>query len=363
MSETLIQNTSTAPDSAQKVKIKVSKSLLAVSPSKGAALSYELLHHDDGVSATGGVFGMVLGMMSSGKSTLLVQNAQFVQHVAGMSDKWTVKNLKNGFVPETVIWRGLEYDHWDCLIPEYWARSFPDYDSPKPIRLHIHHKDRLKFYVQAGKKRYELMLSAEDVRYYDTSEDLYENILHGGINVVYEPQEYYLSEKTLNRILASQLKKESEYDDMEPVRAPSAMWWYDFIETLPRIKARHEFFTLILDEADDIFPFGAQGATWHLIGWFTRTIIHLRKNNISIIIATQDVNLTDHRIYDRVMYFVWLEGSRPKSRISMIHINLVRTLIRGWGLIEYGNRSFGRFRWQQIPKQPPVVQVVGLSGI
>lgn len=362
------EDTSPAPETpteAEQVgrrEIRVSKSLLAVSPTIGKALTYEMTTHDDGVAATGGVFGMFLGAMGKGKSTLMVQYAQLANHVPGLAAKWDVANLKNQHVPETVIWRGLEYDHWNCLIPEYWIRSFPGTD-PKPIRLHMHYQDRLVFYVQAGKKKYRLMLPGEDTQFYNSPEQLYENILQGGINVVYEPQEYYLSEKTLTRLLASQLSKKSDYSKMEDVRAPSAMWWYEFIETLARVKARHEFYTLQLDEADDIFPFGAQGAHWHLIGWLTRTIVHLRKNNISLLPATQDVNLIDHRIYDRVNYFVWLPGSRPKPRISMIHQNLIRTLPRGWGIAEEANSRFGRIKFQRIPRQPPVVQAVGLSGI
>ncbi|MCK9544264.1 MAG: hypothetical protein M0R03_19775 [Novosphingobium sp.] len=365
--EARMQNISTPDEVSEKVgkppkKISVSKSLLAVSADIGASLSYELETHDDGVSATGGMFGMILGKMGGGKSTLLVQYAQFANHVVGMADKWTAKNLQNLRQPETVIWRGLEYDHWNCLIPEYWGRSFPN-SFPKKIRLHVHYNDRLTHYVQHGKKRFQLMLAAEDVKYYNTPENLYENLLQGGINVVYEPQEYYLSEKTLARILTAQLKKESEYKNEERIRAPSAMWWYEFIETLTRIKARNEYYTLILDEADDIFPFGAQGSNWHLIGWFTRTVIHLRKNNISTLIATQDINLVDHRIYDRANYFIWLPGARPKNRISMVNQNLIRTLPKGWGIIEEANARFGRFRFERIPHQPPLVQTIGLSGL
>lgn len=353
-----------APEISEVTKrtVPISGALAAVSPEIGRSLFYEVTCHDDGVAAMGGISAALVALPGGGKSTLLMQLAQLVNHVNGHAAKLDVINLKNQHVPETVIWRGLEYDHWACFIQEYWMRSFPKHANPKPIRLHMHHRDRLTFYLDFEKKPYQLMLSGDDIKFYNGPDELYANLLPGGINVVYEPQEYYLTSKTLQRIMASRLKA-TKYEDQEDIRAPSFMWWYEFIETLSRIKKRGEYYTLIIDEAARLFPFGAQGDHWHMIGWLVETLIHLRKKNISTFFAIHGLDLIDPRVAKRIQYFIWLPGSLPGTRNNMVTATLVGRLPLGWGIIEQPRRRFGRFRFGRIPRQPPVVQAVGLSGI
>lgn len=360
------ENTSVHPETkAPKTRtVRVSNSLMAVSPEIGENLFYEIITHDDGIHAMGGVSAALVSIPGGGKSTLLMQLAQLVCHVPGRAAKWDVANLKNQHRPETVIWRGLEYDHWAGLIPEFWMRSFPDYPSPKPLRLHIYCRDHITFYLDEISGGYQLILPAEDVKHYNSVEELYENLLPGGINVVYEPQEYYLSQQALQRILAAQLTKAAaKYSEMDEIRAPSHLWWYEFIEILTRVTQRREHFTLIIDEATGLFPFGAGGVLWHMIAWLVETFIHLRKRNISIIFALHGLDLVDTRIAKRIMYYIWLPGSLPSTSNSRVTPTLIGTLPLGWGIVEQPRRRFGRFRFGRIPNQPPVVQAKGLSGI
>lgn len=345
-------------------QISISPALHRVSPVIGEQISYDVHTHDDGVNATGGIVAMLLGMMGSGKSTMTVQMAQLSSYLDGKIDKTSAKNLGIAAKPETVIWRGLEYDHWNCLLPTNFQRSFPNYPNPKPVRVHIYYEDEIMFTVQGRKKKHYLNFDPGQLMHYNSVKDVYDSLLPGGINVIYEPQKYFLNEKWVERLLAAMITKKGgrKKEDLVNVQAPSAVWWYEYLEALLRLKDRYEFFTVMMDEADEVFPFGASGDLWHMIAWLTKSVVHMRKNNISLIPATQDINLIDHRIYDRVNYYYWLPGSRPKGRISMVHQNLIRTLPKGWAINEESNRRFGRIRFGRIPKQPPVIRAHGISN-
>ncbi len=335
--------------------------LQRVSAAKGRAMAYEIIVHDDGVDAYGGTMTGIVGKFGSGKSTFMLQLAAASTCVPAPHSKRFKYAPK---LPETVIHRALTHDHWNCFIPENFQASFPDAKVIKPIRVHIHHKDDPVFIEERDRIKYRLQLQPiEELTRYHSAEDLYGNLLQGGINVVYEPRNYYLPPDVLDRIASYNLLAPKKRPD-DAIKAPSAVWWFEFLETLIRIKYRDEFFLINLDEAHQLFPSGARGDLWHLIGWFSETMISFRKNNVSMNLGTQDTNDVDYRVTDRLSYYVWLRGSRPKSRISMINPRLIGTLPRtGWAILEEPKERFGRLTFTRIPNQPPLVKTEYLPPV
>lgn len=328
--------------------------LKRVSAEKGRQMAYEITVHDDGVDAFGGTMTGLVGKFGSGKSTLMLQLAAAATCIPA---PYTKRDAHPHRLPETVIHRGLTDDHWNCLIPENFQKSFPEAQNVKPIRVHVYYKDHKTWTEERDRKKYRIQFRPiEELTYYNSAEDLYQNLLPGGVNVVYEPKQYFLPAEVLDRISAHNLlspKKRPEGD----IRAPSSIWWFEFLESLIRLKYRDEFYLIDLDEAHQVFPSGARGDLWHLIGWFSETMISFRKNNVSMNIGTQDTNDVDYRVTDRLSYYIWLRGSRPKPRVSMVSPRLIGLLPRtGWAILEEPKERFGRMPFTRIPNQPPIIK-------
>ncbi|MDD3548266.1 MAG: hypothetical protein PHT61_08495 [Candidatus Cloacimonetes bacterium] len=333
---------------------QLSEALKRVSAAKGRRMAYEIVTHDDGVAAYGGTMTGLVGKFGSGKSTLMLQLAAAATCIPAPHSKDSPRATR---YPETVIHRGLAHDHWNCLIPENFRESFPEAQVVKPLRVHVFYKDHRIWTEERDRKKYRIQFKPlEELTYYSSPEELYDNLLRGGVNVVYEPKQYYLPKDVLDRIAANNLLSTRKRPD-GPIRAPSPIWWFEFLETLIRIKYRDEFFLIDLDEAHQVFPSNSRGDLWHLIGWFSETMISFRKNNVSMNIGTQDTNDVDYRVTDRLSYYIWLRGSRPKPRVSMVNPRLIGTLPRaGWAILEEPKERFGRMPFTRIPNQPPVIK-------
>lgn len=328
-----------------------------ISAELGAQLWQQLILHDDGVDGSpirsmvsapkGGKTGQIYGEMGSGKTTLLQQIAEQVRHYDLES-----KNIKN----EMVIYRGLQYDNWNCLLPDYASAWW---GHPKSFSLHVHQDDDLFFFTQ--KHSVKTPLGVEPIPYSDNA-DLFSHLIDG-INVVYEPQQYTLSPVLVKRLKAKKLQKVSVSDDYDEeegyVATPPPVWWFEFLEYFLEYKG-DQFCTVILDEADEVFPANSSGDLWHLIDWFKNEVRHMRKNNASLIVAGHDYNLLDYRITGRMQYSVWLPGSIPNKKSSVWKTS-VRHLNLGEGIIE--RSDFGRFTFPRITSQPPIVRVAGMSAL
>lgn len=324
-----------------------------VSAERAMKLWNNLLVHDDGVCGVGGQFVNLVGPFGKGKSTLLMQAAQYVRHLDYTLSKETARRKK--FVkeyPETVIMRGLSDDHWNCLIPKNWKNSFPEYGKPKPLVIHIHTDDAYEFYeISIEKKR--KINSELNIKKYNKVEELFDNIRMGAINVVYEPSDYYLTPNTLRKLNQSKLKEYDESELSKKIPAQPQIFWFEFIEFICS-ETQGAFVTIIIDEFHLVAPAYMQGDLFHMVTWLTHKIIHMRKKNISMMISTHDENLIDYRIKERIMTKIWFKGAVPKN--SMIVLSLLRHLEDiGQAIIEERNIEFGKFEFNRIPKQPPVV--------
>lgn len=321
---------------------------------------WEMITHDDGVDARGGVTGLASGEMGSGKSTVLVQTAEATRHAPPhMNIKTAAKQGK--LVPETVIWRGRGLDHWTTMIPERFKKSFPG-SNPKPLRVFIHWDSDYRFYEQNKENIH--YIDDIDVMQYGSCKDIYDNIIPGGINVVYEPTYYELPPEIVNDLLADQLKPLFPVCDCPSKPAPSPVWWFEFFRCLIENKSRYEFFSVFIDEAHDVIPASSRGEHWHLINRFgTQTVTELRKSNISFFPVTHNLNMVDYRVTQRMNYFIWFRGAVPQSQQSMIGKQIVGKLGVGQVLIEHAKISFGKLAFGRIPKQSSLVQVEGMKRI
>ena len=317
-----------------------------------------LLIHDDGICGTGGTFCNLIGAFGHGKSTLLMQAAQFTRSLPYGVSKFELR--KEGadafsglrFDPETVIMRGMSDDHWNCLLPRNWEKSFPNYGKGKPLRVHVFETDDYHFVEVTPKTKHSLNHDVR-IKKYDSCEKLLENIKHGAINVVYEPSEYYLSSDMLKRLAQYKLQK-AEDVKAGNVLAPTASWWFEFCDTLLEwTEGRHV--TIILDEMHSVTPAYPSGDLFHIIGNFAKSLIHFRKNNISLFGSTHDENLLDYRVKERLPMRIWFPGSLPKN--SMVQLKLLRSLDDiGQAVIEERNIEFGVLEFDRIPNQPPILK-------
>jgi hypothetical protein len=192
---------------------------------------------------------------------------------------------------------------------------------------------------------------------------VFSHLVQNGINVIYEPLDYVLPSKIVRNLYKQKLRQDVSDLMCNPIPAPGPLWWFEFCGHMLEAKQRREYITIIMDEAHQVFPANPPGDHWHLVAGFANQVIDFRKNNISFFPATQNANLLDYRITDRMTHFIWLRGSKPVSKRSRVSRKLVGCLATGKGIIEKANEKFGLLRFDRIPNQPPVVMAEGLSTL
>lgn len=342
--------------------------------------------HDDGIKATGGIAGMMIGKRGTGKTTLNLQMAEWETHVKDGSSKWDPNVVT---IPETVVWRSRKYDYWNTFFPDNWCNSFPG-AHPKPVYIHNHDKNDYKFIQEDGRsviKDHEV-----EVIEWENTTDLIRNLKMGAINVVFEPIDYFIPPEIIKRISLRKLKidvnrgrpkkededKEEDPEDykkeierikekmankkFKPKHAPSPVWWFEFSERLMEMKPRDKYVTLHIDEAHQVFPHSPVGEHYHLIDWFANSMIDMRRHNISLIACAHDVTYIDWRIRYRVEFSIYMPGAKPERGRSRVNASLIASLDVGQSLIEEMLGEFGMFEFGRIPKQPPLIIVEGMPN-
>ena len=329
-----------------------------IDPKHAKKLWENLLIHDDGICGVGGQFCDLIGAFGHGKSTLLMQCAQFTRSLPYGVTKNELRKLDPSAVnsiktePETVIMRGMSDDHWNTLLPKNWAKSYPDYGKSKPVTVHVHSDDDYTFTEVSSEKKRRINRDLT-IKHYGSTLDLMDNLRMGGVNVVYEPSVYYLSSDMLKR-LAQQRLESVDKIPTEGILAPTPSWWFEFCDTL-LAETQGRPVTLILDEIHSVTPSYPSGDLFHLTGNFAKSMIHFRKNNISLFGSTHDENLLDYRVKERMPIRIWFPGSLPRN--SMVQLRLLRSLDDvGEAVIEEQNIEFGVLNFARIPHQPPILK-------
>jgi hypothetical protein len=303
--------------------------------------------------------------------------AQACAHVEGAANKHDPGLTLH---PETVVYRGRKYDYYNLFFPENFSRCYPGL-RPKPLAIHKHKDDEYAFYTHPGDDREYFDMRDHGIPIYDyvTIDNLYKNLVPAGINVVMEPQKYYLPPHIVKKSLLKKFKpKEAESKEeaekqyeaylkkierrvLLPVAAPSSLWWFEFLDRIMEIKRRSEFISVFIDEAHQVFSYDSEGDHWKFIGWVANSIIDLRRMNISLFMNTHDTALIDYRVRYRVEYFLWMKGSIPDKGRSRLSPHVIPQLSIGESIIEKLRGEFGFNGFDKIQHQPPIIQVEGLS--
>lgn len=330
---------------------------MVINPAHAQKLWDDLLIHDDGICGVGGKFADLIGAFGHGKSTLLMQAAQFVRYLPYGVTKIDIRKNRDSFTdiktfPETVFLRGMSDDHWNALLPKSWARSYPKYGKSKPVVVHISEDDNYSFVEVAQGKKHTINHDL-NIKKYSSAEDLLDHVKIGAINVIYEPSHYILSSEMRVRLAQQKLQEKKDIKKGD-ILAPPPMWWFELSDALLS-QTGGQHVTIILDELHSVTPAYPAGDLFHVIGNFAKSLIHFRKNNISLLGSTHDENLLDYRVKERLPIKVWFPGSDPKN--SMVQLKLLRSLDDiGEAIIEETNIEFGVLEFDKIHHQPPILK-------
>jgi len=294
---------------------------------EGRRLTTELTVHNNDF---GGVTAVVYGSKGSGKTTLFLTLCQTVQCYNAVTGALEL---------ETSIWRGGDEDYWTWL-PYERTRVF----------IHRDNIDTVSFKCDEDLSEYDRSKLPEIV-VYKTNKDLYSKLLRGGINVVYEPTTYTLTDRLKKMIQ----KRGVAGDDLfKKKEVDSIIWWFEFVDWL-RINKSLEHVSVFIDEADQLLPVSPSGARWHLNLWFKDIMRALRKRNISLYLACHGYTDIDGRIRPKVMYRIYMKGACAPSE-SLIWKTAPITLPQGKYYIE--RDAWGWARFNKIDEQPRVLVVL-----
>lgn len=293
---------------------------------EGRRLTTELTVHNNDF---GGVTAVVYGSKGSGKTTLFLTLCQTVQ----------CYNQKGQLELETSIWRGGDEDYWTWL-PYERTRVF----------IHRDNIDTVSFKCDEDLSEYDRSQLPQIIMY-KNNKDLYEKLLRGGINVVYEPTTYSLTDrlkKMIQRrgVAGDELFKKKEVDPI--------IWWFEFVDWL-RVNKSLEHISVFIDEADQLLPVSPSGARWHLNLWFKDIMRALRKRNISLYLACHGYTDIDGRMRPKIMYRIYMKGACAPSE-SLIWKTAPITLPQGKYYIE--RDAWGWARFNKIDEQPRVLVVL-----
>ena len=216
-------------------------------------------HKDDGNTV------FAFGLLGSGKTTLIRQLMFAITHYNPKTKKYE---------KETAIWRGREHDDWI---------SFPENSTV----LFIHENDMNEEY---GRKTIFLRddtneeISIDElppIKLYHDSEDLYSKIVPKKINIVYEPEDYFVSEKIATIIKKKGMGNINNFKKFTESPIDPPLFWIEFFAFLVENKG-NEFVSVFFDEIDDLIEAQPAGVRWYLQGLLRNLAKNFRRRRISL---------------------------------------------------------------------------------
>ena len=354
----------------------------ALSQWRGKNIWDEILIHDDGQLGYGGTRTFGIGGQGSGKTTLNTKFARMSYYIDTMNKKDFMKGVNEmedtddwmeeygqHVHPETVLWRGREYDSWNVLVPSIHKVCYPN-EVPKPLRVHIYKDSDLQFFQQNFSTNVIDKIEMLDVVEYTNIKGIYDNIIEGGNNIIYPPTVHYMSARLKDSINTKRNLSVRDRKYMHPegeYLVERDVFLFEIFEYLYRINVdgkRRRWFTAIIDESHDLFRSMAPDVYFWIIECMVDVLIDTRKHNLSLACMTHALNLIDYRILERSSNFLWLKGSKPSSNYSTVDVRLIAKLLTGQGVNESRmNGMIGGFTFNRIPNNVARLVVKGMNTI
>ncbi|MBW2673694.1 MAG: hypothetical protein JRD89_09835, partial [Deltaproteobacteria bacterium] len=209
--------------------------------------------------------------------------------------------------------------------------------SEKKVCVHVHVDDDVKFLDNRNQE-----LDIPLYRYL-TPRDIMENIRRSWVNVVYPPRDYAMSHEVIEEIIRR------SFIEKFPGVVDRELFWYEMIHTLLKHKRPEDFYSLILDEADDIFPDSPRTPRYQLQDWFRATCLRdLRKTKLSFYVAFQTHIDFDYYILAKIPAKIYLKGAfLPSGKYTVVKRSMPRYLRRGEYIIEK-NGLYGKAKFPKI---------------
>jgi hypothetical protein len=340
----------------------------------------QILLHDDGLLGYGGTRTFGVGGQGSGKTTLNTKFARLSYYIDGMnkndfikqshnlSDDYELRAFFNKHVhPETVLWRGREFDSWNVLVPSVFKTCYPN-EQCKPLKVHIHSKSELEFYQQNTDTLELVPIEGIDIARYSNIAELYKNIVEGGNNIIYPPTKHFMSARLKDAINTKRNLNKNDRKYMLPeddYLVERDVFLFEIFEYLYRANLESEkkkWFTSIIDESHDLFRANAPDVYYWIIECMVDVLVDTRKHNLSMCCMTHALNLIDYRILERASHFIWLRGAKPTSSYSTVDVRLVKKLLPGQGVNESCmDGKIGGFEFDRVPNNLSRLIVKGMA--
>jgi len=340
----------------------------------------QILLHDDGLLGYGGTRTFGVGGQGSGKTTLNTKFSRLSYYIDGMNkhdflelchdtsdDDEVTRIFKKHVHPETVLWRGREFDSWNVLVPSEFQRCYPN-EYVKPLRVHIHKKSDLEFMQQNMDTNELAPISGIDIKVYSSISELYKNIIEGGNNIIYPPVRHFMSARLKDAINTKRNMASTDRRYLSPSTdylVERDIFLFEIFEYLYRVNLESEkkkWFTAIIDESHDLFRANAPDIYYWIIECMVDVLVDTRKHNLSLACMTHALNLIDYRILERASHFIWLRGAKPTGSYSMVDTRLIKKLMPGQGVIESCmDGKIGGFTFDRVPNNLSRLVVKGLA--
>lgn len=325
----------------------------------------------------GGTRTIIQGDLGTGKTTLNNQSIMKFGFLKKINKNDFLQGVPDTLHPETIISRGRKKDYWNLFMPDNFRRSFGKEYPLRKMRVFVYKDDDITFYEQTDEEDGDVRVLHPDVYKYENITDLYQHIIMGGINIVYPPNDYMLSDllkKRMNDLMMKSKEGRKYLQENQSISVPSVAFWYDLFyffisdveqvkEEIPDIKIIKSV-VFVFDEAHQIFPSGASKPLWYLVDNFAEDeIIETRRINVSIWADCHDYRFIYWKILGRFNYFVFLKGARSmiKQRLSKIQQSLIDQLPIGTFLIEEKSGGFGKCDFDRINNPPMALTAKGMK--
>ncbi|NJE08561.1 ATP-binding protein [Thermococcus sp. M39] len=261
----------------------------------------------------GGNVGIITGEQGSGKTTLMLLLA------------------KNLIGKDIVIWRGRFLAQW---------HRFPNWEEK--VRILVHKDDNIEFLKLPYDGSPATKLEIPDLVTYESAEDVLRLAKKDKLNVVYEPPGYRISDELVKDV------KERTGRTISPDKLEEEKPAYFWFELLYRLLVRRDrrWYSVFIDEVDDIFPETPKGAQFALQDWMKDIVKDLRKGWVSLIMSTHTLKNVDWRIRTKIPTRIYLRGAEVEQG-SIVRKQVVLGLRDGYAVIDWGR--FGGFFFKPLP--------------